>query len=503
MRNNYRVVDIGLLVAALLFLFLPLFQNTLHLKKNIPGLKGAYKEEIDTAFTWKGWFNGSFQEKKQAYLNQNFGFRNYYVRLNNQFDFTLFHKINTEHVVVGKADVFFEDDYINAYYGKNFQGKEKLEALANKLKLAQQILKSNNIRLEILYLPGKASYFPEYIPDGYKTRKSLSNYEHLSAHSTKIGLDFIDYNAWFKKLKPTSIYDLYPAGGIHWSNYGALLAFDSLRKHIELNTFFTLREFKINRVNFSQNLQNPDNDIAEALNLWRDIKPLSMPYAQYTWLQKKDESKPRALFVGDSYFWNWYYQGLINNFFTGAQFWYYNQTVYPDTLPVREVKALPFKETVSANQVIVLMATESNIHDIGWGFADQVISSFKLNDAPKSTEKPILTQELIRRKEIYLRYFVNEIRNTPVWLDKIKLKSSEKNISLDSMLILDADYLYETEYANKSVIDHTNQTIERIRKDAAWMKQIRAKAKEKKIPDEEMLELDAKYLYDQEVKRKK
>ncbi len=490
MKTNYPRVDIALLTVILLFLFLPLLQSKLHFKKHVKPLQGAYKEAPDTVFSWKAWFNERFQEKRSAHLNQEFGFRNYYVRLNNQVDFTLFHKINAEHVVLGKAGVFYEDDYIKAYYGRNFTGHDNIKQLAEKLKQAQEILKSKGVILEILFLPGKASFFPEFIPDAYAGTKRTSNYEALAQQAKKTGLDVIDFNSWFRNMRATSTYDLYPAGGIHWSNYGALLAFDSLREHVEKTAGIPLREFRITRVRHSNTFLDPDNDIANALNLLRDIKPLSMPIAEYKWLEKPGETRPRALFIGDSYFWNWYYQGLVNNTFSDARFWYYNQTVYPDTLATRDVKNLPFVETVLSNKVVVLMATESNIHDIGWGFADNVIKFIK----PGSSEE-------IRRR-IYINYFIHEIKNTAAWLADIKKKALEKNVSLDEMLALDAAYLYDTKYAKEEVIAFTEQTKKRIRSDEKWLSEVKAKAEAKKISLDEMLELDAKYIYDMEQKGK-
>ena len=499
MKTNYRYIDAGVLGVVMLFLFLPLFQNIFHIKKNIEPLKGAYVPEKDTAFSFGGWFDGGYQEQKSKFLGQNFGLRNYCVRLNNQVDFTLFKRINTEHVLAGKAGVFFEEDYVRAYYGRNFVGDEKLKQLCSKLKEAQEILKSKGIILEVIFAPGKASFFPEYIPDEYRSVKRTSNYESLSDQARKSGLDHIDFNAWFKKLKPQSLYDLYPSGGIHWSNYGALLAFDSLRKHVERRAGLTLREFKITSVNFSDQLQNPDNDIGDALNLWRDIKPLSMPYAQYKWLERTGEVKPKALFVGDSYFWNWYYQGLVNNLFSGAQFWYYNQTAFPDTLAVRDVSKLPFKENVAQFKVIVLMATESNIHDIGWGFADKVIANFKRNEMAVMSDT--LSKSMALRKAIYMRYLTDEIAKNQEWLEEVKKKAAEKNISSTEMIGMDADYLYQTKYALKAAVAYTEQTKQRMKKDARRMKQISAKAREKNVSVEEMMELDAKYLYDLEGKK--
>lgn len=492
MKTNYRRVDIALLLVILLFLFLPLLQSKLHFKKQVKPLQGAFTEAADTVFGWKGWFNERFQEKRSAHLNQAFGFRNYYVRLNNQVDFTLFHKINTEHVVLGKAGVFYEDDYIKAYYGKNFIGNDKIQQLAKKLKQAQEILKSKGVILEILFLPGKASFFPEFIPAAYAGTKRTSNYEALAQQAKKISVDVIDFNSWFRKMRTTSTYDLYPVGGIHWSNYGALLAFDSLRAHVEKAAGIPLREFRITRVRHSNTFLDPDNDIANALNLLKDIKPLSMPIAEYKWLEKPGATKPNALFIGDSYFWNWYHQGLVNNTFSDARFWYYNQTIYPDTLETREVKNLPFVETVLSNKVVVLMATESNIHDIGWGFADNVISFIK----------PGSSGDMGRRKEIYTNYFIQEIKNTAQWLAEVKKKALQKNISLDAMLAMDAEYLYDTKYAKEEVIAFTEKAKERIRLDEKWLANVKKKAFQKNISLDEMLELDAKYIYDMEQKGK-
>lgn len=503
MKQNYKRVDIGLFLLILLFLAFPLLQGKLHLKKWEKSLKGAFTSQPDTTFNWKDWFDEGFQKQKERFITQHFGFRSYYVMLNNQIDYTFFKKINADHVVMGKAGVFFEDSYINAYYGKNFTGEKNLEALASKLKKAQDILKSNGIDLEIIFLPGKATFFSEFIPDNYKTPSLKSNYSVLTEKSKKANLNFIDFNQWFLQMKRSTVYDLYPSGGIHWSNYGALLAFDSLRKAVERNCAVVMREFIVTNVNVTTDLQSPDNDIAEALNLWRDIKPLSMPYAEYIWNERPGEIKPKALFVGDSYFWNWYYQGLVNNCFSDAQFWYYNQTAYPEDLKNRDVKKIPFKEAVSANKVVVLMATESNIHDIGWGFADEVIKNFRENEATDNSgnSQNTLLKEFPERRRIYIAYFINEINNTPDWLSKVKAKAREKNISLEEMVANDAEYLYETSYCNQEVISYTEQTKERIRKDKGWMKQIEAKAMDKKISVEEMLELDAKYLYDTEGKK--
>lgn len=496
MKQNYPRIDKALFIGIMLLLFIPLIQSAFKLKKSVKPLNGAFTRAEDTAFSWPAWFSGRYQDLKNENLKQNFGFQPSYVRLNNQLDFTLFKKINAEHVIAGKAEVYFEENYIDAYYGKNFVGKENLDRLAAKLKQAQDILRAYNIDLEILFLPGKASFFPEYIPEGRIAEKKLSNYEYLVSAAGGQQLDFIDFNAWFRQMKSRTVYDLYPAGGIHWSNYGALLAYDSLLRHIEQRAPVSLRSLKIAKVEFSDKLRDPDNDIAEALNLIKTPPMLSMPYAQYKWLERPGVTRPAALFVGDSYFWNWYHQGLVNNTFTDARFWYYCQTIYPDTLPEREVKDIDFRKAVERNKVVVLMATETNVHDIGWGFADKVIEFFP----PEAAGSTIVADEARRR--IYINYFSEEIRKTPAWLASVEQKAKEKGISVEAMIALDAAYLYDNEYSSPAVIEFTEATKARIRNDGNWMKDIRRKAKENGVSVDEMLELDAKYIYEVEEKAK-
>jgi hypothetical protein len=487
--NGKEKYKIGFLTGCLLFLFIPLLQSFFHFKNEKP-LKGAYTEIKDTAFTIKGWFDGNYQKHEEGYLNQNFGLRTFYVRLNNQLDYSLFNKSNAENVIVGKGGFLYAGDYINAYYGNNFIGKENLETRFKKLKAVQDLLASKGIVLEVVFAPGKATFYPEFIPSAWVTEKKLTNYEYARNLCSKTGISFIDFNSWFLKQKDLSPYDLYPKTGIHWSNYGSLLAIDSLKNHIQSSTGLKLRSFAIDNVSFSDSLLSPDNDLGETMNLLKDIKTLPMPYANYHWLDDNGAVKPKALFIGDSYFWNIYYQGLTNNFFTDCKFWYYNETVYPENEPERNVKKLNLAEELTKYKVIVLMATECNVHDIGWGFIEKTYDLFKeeLKDA--------------FRKKIYVKLITENIIKNNDWMSDIKRKAKEKNISEDEMITLDAIYVYKTEYCKQGVPEILDETASRIRKTEQWMKDIAKKSKEKNISVDEMVEMDAKYIYDTELKKK-
>lgn len=473
----------------MLFLFVPIIQNISHFKWIKP-LKGAYVELKDPLVSTEGWFNGKYQEEKSNFLNQNFGLRNYYVRLNNQIDYSVFNKANVAKVVVGKGGFLYEDDYINAYYGNNFAGEKKLTERFKKLKAVQDLLQSKGIQLEVVFAPGKASFYPEFIPESWHSEKKQSNYDFSVKLCNDLHINHIDFNAWFTKQKNITPYDLYPKTGIHWSNYGALLAMDSLKKHIEHYTRLNLRDLVMDNVNFSNELRDPDNDIGESMNLLRDIKTLPMPYAGYHWKEDNGAVKPRALFIGDSYFWNIYYEGLTNNFFTDCKFWYYNETVFPENEPERNVKKLDLQAEINKQQIIVLMATECNIQDIGWGFIEAINELFK--DEIAATF----------RKRIYVNLILENIKKNREWMSQIERKASENNVTIEKMMQLDADYIYNLDYGSQKINALLDKTVTRIKKTNEWMKEIKRKAAQKNISIEEMIEMDAKYIYDTELKSK-
>jgi hypothetical protein len=43
-----------------------------------------------------GWINGDYQREKEKYFNDQFGFRNDFVRLHNQIGYSLFKKMNAK-----------------------------------------------------------------------------------------------------------------------------------------------------------------------------------------------------------------------------------------------------------------------------------------------------------------------------------------------------------------------------------------------------------------------
>lgn len=111
---------------------------------------------------------------------------------------------------------------------------------------------------------------------------------------------------------------------------------------------------------------------------------------------------------------------------------------------------------------------------------------------------------------------VNEIREgirkNPEWLANVEKKAKEKNIPLDSMILLDARWLVDDQdgkHLDPSVlktptVDTSNlqQRIadmeSKIRSNTKWMSEITRKAAERKISVDSMLRIDALWMIDEE-----
>ena len=71
----------------LALLLAPLFQAKFDIVKLKP-LKGAITEPVKNSFNFNDWFSGTYQEQREKYLNETFGFRSSLLRLSNQIAFS-------------------------------------------------------------------------------------------------------------------------------------------------------------------------------------------------------------------------------------------------------------------------------------------------------------------------------------------------------------------------------------------------------------------------------
>lgn len=403
--------------------------NNLHLENKITmfkPLQGAIENTEKAQFNVKDWFSGDYQVNQEKFINDHFFLRSFFVRLNNQLAFTLFKKAKANGVIIGKKNYLYEENYLRAYYGQDFIGVDSIANRMTRLKFIQDELAKQNKTLLVLFAAGKGSFYPEYFPSSYEAAKGTTNYEISILEAKKKGINFIDFNSYFLSKKNDSKYMLYPRYGIHWSNYAACLAVDSLVHRIEAIRGIDMPDLVWDSITMDYPKKS-DYDIANGMNLLFQLHDQKMAYPAIRVITNEKTIKPSALVIADSFYWTML-DLTLHTFSKEHQFWFYNREVHANGMPQSTIADHDFGEVINKTDVIIILVTEANLPNMGWGFIENASDFFN----GKSITAEVMIAQI--RKEI---------KNSKEWYKLIKEKAIINKISVDSMLTLDAKWVYE------------------------------------------------------------
>lgn len=419
-----------LLALVLVVLLLPLIQQHAKLKETEP-LHGAITPAEQVWFSTKGWLSGNFQQGYETWFNENFGFRPDLVRLHNQIAYSLYNEAKANGVIFGKDGYLYELNYIRAYTAQDYIGYKQLDAMTNKIKTIQDSLEKSGTTLLVCLAPGKASFYPEYIPDEYGKGADTTNYKVFSKMLADKNINHIDYNNWFMQMKGKTPYLLYPKTGVHWSRYGSTLAIDSLIRYVEHKRNVDLPNMIMDRIVQSDSLLQPDEDIALGMNLMYPPKGLPMGYPEYHFEDTTGKAHVSMMTISDSFFWSMFDIGLAPKSFSEITFYYYNKEVYHSNgvpMGISDVETSIYD--MQHHDVVVLMATECTVWGIGWGIIDDAFNALALHKVVQSEDKLIHKYESL-------------IRMDEKWMSDIRKKADNLQLPLDSMIYLDAKFMAE------------------------------------------------------------
>ena len=185
-------------LALLLMLFLPMLQGLFHVVDEQP-LDGAFVETPKPVVNLKTLFQETAQDSLMTYLTEQAGFRKTLIRLNNQLLYSAFGKVSAIGPVKGKnGQTFFEESYIISYTGETYIGEEQIAKNSHQIKVIQDMLRAKGITLLPVFALGKASYYPELIPDRYlNRRRETNNYQEYLKALQKEDVAMIDFNRYF------------------------------------------------------------------------------------------------------------------------------------------------------------------------------------------------------------------------------------------------------------------------------------------------------------------
>jgi len=439
MNSKHKTYSIHLLVI-FISLCLPMFYSFIKYQSktdeadinyNKPNLIGIVISDEKPKYSLVNWMDGSYQKLSEDYNNDHWAYKEILVRLNNQFYYKAFNQIRVNGFVIGKDNYVFSESYIFSAFGDDLIKEEKVITQLQKAKLVQDSLKKKGIDLLLVYAPGKGSFCKEFIEDKYKHNFKNTNLNLYISNSKRLGLNYLDLNKYFEKLKSISPHPLFPKSGHHWSNYAECLAVDTIIKHMEKLHSCDLPDLFWNNIEVVDSARGRDADVLKSMNLLSN--PNQNMKLAYPEIQFEDDSlknTTRVLTISDSYWYGPVYMGVGQNCFAGGQFWYYCNKVVPSPRQGEKVEVweLDFKKEIESNQIIMILYSDGNLPMFGNSFID---NAYELYTSPKTFYEK-------QEKNKQIQSFAKQIRDAPILLKKATEKSLQYKISLDSAIKLDA-----------------------------------------------------------------
>ncbi len=394
-------------------------------------LHGSFDSSPKPSYSHSNWFTGDFQIREEPYLNENFGFRNAYVRLFNQMQFWLYNVSDTKDVVVGKKNVLYEVGHIRAYLGTDFLGQELITRKMEKLELISDTLAKLGTDLIFLVAPSKGSYLPEFIPEGMMmSEQGLTNYEVIRSALESRSVHFFDVRKWLLNGRDSTTFPVYSKTGIHLNRLTDLTIADSLLRYLESSRNLHLPVVEISNLVLSDSMRYVDDDIEKSMNLLLDVTDYPMPYVDFAFVQDSSHHRPKVLTIGDSYYWELFMMQFSTQVFDNGEFWYYLNDIYPrrqngsSSLYDYDVATELVK-----NDVVILWVTELNL--FGMGFIERAYDAFY--DKEKSDY------------ELQVRKKTLAIERNPDWFQLIISNAKRDEITTEKALRQMAEYAVSIE----------------------------------------------------------
>lgn len=419
----YRLVA-GIII---MLLIAPIAQETFGLFSFKP-LEGEYKKHNKPSFSVETWLTQAYQDSVGKYTISNFGFSTWLTRFHNQYVFELFHNSRSPSVVIGKQNEIYDYGHIQAYLGNDFLGEEQIEYKIHQVEEINKSLKKYNTEIVLVIAPSKPSIMPEYLPDKYKSSGAMNNYEVYIDKLKNGDITYIDFSAVFKQWKKNKPLPLYPQCGVHWSEYGATLAADSMLHFMQKALNANVPSLKIDSTVITDQLSKSDYDMGAILNLLFPIQPYPMGYPVVSFDGEPSRTMD-VLTIGDSYYWIWYNEvGFDQKCFKSNLFLEYFSKAHSSQQDSKSINEIDVLEETIQSEMILIVCSESNLYRLGYGYIEFMYS---------------LIPEMNRRYLKKMQEYRQSIRQDEQWMKSIREKADKKGISIDSMLTLDAIYLIE------------------------------------------------------------
>ena len=460
--------DFILFAILMVLLFLPMLQaHVLHIP--LKPLNGVTIETEKPVFDLEAYRSGNYAKQEEAYIGENFGFREPIIRFYNQYLWSCYRKTYAHDVVAGKKGWLYTPESVRDYYGTEMHRWQPSPEAARcnfdreikYMNRVREILKENDVELLAFIAPEKSFLYPEYLPEHEHDTTTFNACTYFLQQFEETGFPCIDMNRWFQQMKDTVSYPLIPQTGGHWV-FPAVYAADSLFRFMGDLKGIELPKLHIGTLHESDN-HGADNDLERLLNLSLPIRKRYgySPTAEVTVESGTNSVKPKVLFIGNSFMWGISNQIPMQELFDNVEFWYYFSTAYfgKDLKQTASVVDFNLLEKLLDFDYIVWFTTGNQLNKGTNGFAQSAILTLGVDDS-------------IRRA------YVRRIADT-LCRDDMHTVSTDSILRKEAFSILQnhpeiiPELNADTLTTQNSEIPYA-KVIKDIRKDSAWMAALEA-----------------------------
>ena len=226
------VFNIVLIVLFLAMLWLPFADQQFGLDKATASQEKRRMARMPK-WRWESSFIDQFPQAFEDYYNDNFGFRNLFIRTHNRVKYELLGVSPNPKVWIGKEGWLFGGiDKATEYarHANSFSSAE-LEAWRRTIEERQVFCKELGIDFVVVFAPRKYTIYPEYAPDALKPRVSMSRLDQVLAHLREnTNVDVVDLRESLREVKPQ--FRLYHRTDSHWNYAGGAVAAQAVIGHL-------------------------------------------------------------------------------------------------------------------------------------------------------------------------------------------------------------------------------------------------------------------------------
>ena len=175
------------------------------------------------------------------YLADHFAFRTVLVDVDASIKQGLFMTSSTSNVVVGSNGWLYYSGTLNDYQRRNRMSDQALKNAAYNLALTQEYFESQGKSFVLAIAPNKNELYPQNMPYYEMAGEGQTNFERLTPLLDELGVKYVNLHEAFRKKGEV----LYFARDSHWTDEGAMLAYDEIMRALGREPLASLRSERL------------------------------------------------------------------------------------------------------------------------------------------------------------------------------------------------------------------------------------------------------------------